>query len=71
MKSFLVNAVNSWVTSAAGTVVGLPMLWSGLQPLMDSDAATQPDWGMAIKGLGMLVVGLMARDWTKNVIPVK
>ena len=71
MKAFLVNAVNSWFTSIAGSVVGLPVVWVGLQPLFDSDAATGPDWGMVIKGVGILIVGMMSRDWTNNVIPAK
>ena len=66
MRAFLVNAVNSWVTSLAGTVIGLPELWEGMQPLMNSTGPA--DWGLAIRGAGILFVGLMARDWTKNVI---
>lgn len=71
MKQFLLNAVNSWVTSLTGTVLGMPELWAGIGPLLDNDPATDPNWSMAIKGAGIVFVGLMMRDWTKTVVKAK
>lgn len=68
MKAFLVKAVNSWVTSAGGAIVGLPMLWAGLQPIFDNDPATVADWKVVLAGAGALILGLFARDHTKALI---
>ena len=68
MKAFLVNAINSWVTSAAGAVIGRPELWAGLQPMLDGNDSTSPDLSLILKGGAILLVGFFARDWTKNVL---
>lgn len=68
LKQFIFNAVNSWVTSAGGVILGVPELWEGLKPLLDSDPATEPLWGLVLKGAGILFAGFMMRDWTKKVV---
>ena len=67
-KQFLLNALNSWVTSSLGAIVGVPEIWAGLQPLLDEDPATGIVWGTLFAGIGMLFAGFMARDWTKAVV---
>ena len=75
MKALIYNAMNSWVTSLAGTVVGAPEIWAGLKGLFDDDPATTIIWKSLMTGVGILVVGLFTRDWTKGWIanpdPVK
>lgn len=66
IKQFIFNALNSWVTSAAGTVIGLPEIWGGLKGLLDEDPATGVVWKTLLTGAGILFMGLMTRDWTKG-----
>lgn len=68
IKQFVLNAINSWVTSLAGTILGLPQIWEGLKPLLDDDPATGVIWGVLVTGLGTLFAGLMMRDWTKALV---
>jgi len=68
VKQFFLNAINSWVTSLTGIVLGVPEIWEGLKPLLDDDPATGVVWGTLMTGVGILVVGLFTRDWTKGLI---
>lgn len=43
-------------TSLFGAVAGLPMIWEG---------AMAQDWKMVLAGIGMLLVGLFAKDAKK------
>lgn len=71
-KKFVLNAVNSWVTTGVGAAYGLPIIWGQLQFLFDAaDLGTTPDWGIVLKGLGGLVLGMFVRDHTKALIPAK
>jgi len=69
LKNLFLQAVNSWVTSTAGVIVGLPEIWAGIGPMF-ADPAGSIDWKAVVTGIGILIVGLMARDWTKNVVPM-
>lgn len=44
-------------TSLFGTVAGLPFIWEG---------ATIGDWKLVLAGVGMLLVGLFAKDVEKK-----
>lgn len=68
IKQFILNAVNSWATSTAGVVLGGPKILDGIKGLLDTDPATAIDWKVLLVGLGILVMGLMTRDWTKGLI---
>ena len=44
-------------TSLFGAVAGLPMIWEG---------AMAQDWKLVLAGIGMLLVGLFAKDSSKK-----
>jgi len=44
-------------TSLFGAVAGLPMIWEG---------AIAQDWKLVLAGVGMLLVGLFAKDSSKK-----
>ena len=44
-------------TSLFGAVAGLPMIWEG---------AMAQDWKLVLAGVGMLLVGLFAKDSSKK-----
>ena len=69
IKQFILNAVNSWVTSAGGAILGVPEIYKGIQGLLDTDPATTIEWALVLKGAGILFAGMMMRDWTKARIP--
>lgn len=71
MRTFIYNTFNSWVLSLAGGVVGGPMLWKALQPLLDGDAATVVSWGAIVNGAAVLIGGFWARDNSKGVKGLK
>ena len=68
MKTFIFNAVNSWITSLGGIGFGIPEIVSAFAGLFDQDPATGFLLMPLIKGLGIALVGLAARDWTKKVV---
>lgn len=65
MKAFIVNAINSWATSAGGLVAGL---WLSLGPLFDSDPETAVSWGGVASGVVALIGGMLIRDHTAPLI---
>ena len=69
IKQFVLNAMNSWVTSSLGAIAGVPLIWEGLKPLLDDDPATGIVWKVLLTGIGALFGGLMMRDWTKAIVP--
>lgn len=52
MKEMLENVK----TSLFGAVAGLPVIWEG---------AASNDWKMVLAGIGMLLVGIFAKDSSK------
>lgn len=66
MKSVVSNALGSWVTSVAGTVLGVPEMWAALQPVLDNDPATEFVTGQFVNGLALFLLGILARDGHKN-----
>ncbi len=68
IKQFILNAVNGWVTTSVGAVIGLPEIWQGIQPLLDDDPATGIIWKTVLTGVGILLAGMFTRDWTKAVV---
>ena len=70
IKSFLYNALNSWVTSGVGAVLGVPEIWGGIQGMFD-EPSTGIVWRSLFTGVGILFAGMMTRDWTKNVATPK
>lgn len=66
IKKFILNAANSYVTSSMGLAFGLPDIIKGLEPLWDGDPETGILWAPLKLGAGILLAGLMARDWTKG-----
>jgi len=65
IKTFIYNALNSWVTTGAGAILGVPLMWEGFQGFMDDDPATGIVWKTLIAGVGILFAGMMTRDHTK------
>lgn len=49
--------IRSWVTTVFGGVAGVPTIMVGLE---------QSNWAMVAGGVGMLLVGLFARDAGKS-----
>lgn len=54
--------MKSWKTTAAGIVAGLSILLSQASTLLDDDAKTNPSWSEIVAAIGMLGVGIFARD---------
>lgn len=52
-KRLITNAVNSYLTSLAGTIVGLPHIIEGF--------ATK-DWALFVQGVGELLIGLASNE---------
>jgi len=55
INRILHNAINSYLTSLAGTVAGLPDMIEGF---------TSKDWSLFAKGLGLLIIGLASNEKT-------
>jgi hypothetical protein len=53
IKRLITNAVNSYLTSLAGSIVGLPHIIEGF---------TSKNWSLLIQGLGELLIGLAANE---------
>ena len=66
LKKFIYNALNSWVTSSAGIIVGLPQMWEGIKGVFDNDDGTGFVFKTFITGLGIFIGLMMTRDHTKN-----
>ncbi len=49
--------LKNWRTTGAGCVAGLPVLIEGI---------TSKDWGRAAYGLGLLLLGIFAKDAHKE-----
>ena len=55
INRILHNALNSYLTSIAGTVAGLPDIIEGF---------TSKNWSLFAKGLGLLIIGLASNEKT-------
>lgn len=53
IKRMIHNAVNSYLTSIAGTIVGLPHIIEGF---------TTKNWALVVQGIGELLVGLASNE---------
>ena len=53
IKRLITNAVNSYLTSLAGTIVGLPHIIQGF---------TSKDWALFVQGIGELLIGLASNE---------
>ena len=65
IKSFIFKALNSWVTTGAGAVLGAGPMWNGVKGLLDDDPSTGFVFKLFMTGLGILFMGMMTRDHTK------
>ena len=65
-KGLIYNGLNSWVTSSAGAIIGVPQIWDGIKGLLDNDDGTTIVWKALLTGVAILFAGLMTRDHTKN-----
>ncbi len=63
----IINAMNSWVTSLGGSVIGLGAAWAGVRNMIDGDPATEGSWMLAIGGLIGVIVSFITRDHTKGI----
>lgn len=52
----------SWKTSLSGIMAGLAILLAQAMTLTDSDPSTNPDYTQIIAGIGLITMGLSARD---------
>lgn len=52
----------SWQTSAGGLLGGLALIAGQLSNLFDADTATVCDWNIVASAVGIVWVGLAARD---------
>ena len=66
IKKFVYNALNSWVTSGVGAVLGGPQIMAGISGLFDEDPGTGIVWKALITGIGILFAGMMTRDHTRG-----
>ena len=52
----------SWRTTFSGFISGSIMLLGQVQALIDSDPTTNPDYSIIAAAIGMILLGLNARD---------
>lgn len=52
----------NWKTSLAGALAGLSILLGQAATVFDADPKTNPDWALFVSALGMLGLGIAARD---------
>jgi len=55
----------SWRTTAFGVIAGLTVILTQVGYFFDGKEETVADWNKIVEGLGLVGIGLMARD--KNV----
>ena len=65
-KQFGKDAVVSWKTTVGGIVAFIAILAPQMQTLLDTDAATNPDWNLIIAAASALMAALFARDADKS-----
>jgi len=66
VNQFGKDAVVSWKTTLGGIVAFIAILAPQLQTLLDSDAATNPDWNLIVAAASALMAALFARDADKS-----
>ncbi len=64
--TWLITNLKSWKTTALGILGGLAIIIPELQALLDSDPATVFSKAALMAGLGMLGVGINAKDGNKT-----
>jgi len=71
IRMFFINAINSWVTTAGGSIVGINVMWAPLKAMFDGDPATTGSWMAVLAGVGAVFMGFMMRDHTKGLVNPK
>jgi hypothetical protein len=54
--------MRNWKTTAFGVVTGVSLLLAQAATLLDTDVNTMPDWMRIVEALGLLGIGIFARD---------
>lgn len=54
--------MKSWKTSLGGILAGLSLLLGQASTLFDTDPQTNPSWSEVVAAVGMLGLGIAARD---------
>ena len=54
--------MRNWKTTAFGVVTGVSLLLAQAATLLDTDVTTMPDWMRIVEALGLLGIGIFARD---------
>ncbi len=60
------SLVKSWKTTIAGVVVAGLLLWPSVAGLIDGDPATGIDWTTFTIAMGLLGLGVAAKDGDKT-----
>jgi len=71
IRMFFINAINSWVTTAGGSIVGISLAWNPLKAMFDGDPATTGSWMGVLAGVGAVFMGFLTRDHTKALVQPK
>ncbi len=71
IRMFFINAINSYVTTAGGAIIGLSLMWNPLKAMFDGDPETTGSWVGVLAGVGAVFVGFMTRDHTKGLVTPK
>lgn len=58
----VLTMLKSWKTTALGVVTALAILSGEAKSFLDDDPKTQPNWEAVVAALGILGVGVAARD---------
>jgi hypothetical protein len=59
--------MRNWKTTAFGVIAGLSLILGQASTLLDADPETMPAWSHIVEGLGLLGIGIFAKDSsTKN-----
>jgi hypothetical protein len=59
-------ALNSWKTTTVAFLLAANAIGSALVAVLDSDAATNPDWNLVVSLVAAAVGMLLARDADKS-----
>lgn len=65
-KQFGKDVVVSWKTTLGGIIAFIAILAPQMQTLLDSDAATNPDWNLIVAAASALLAAMFARDADKS-----
>lgn len=71
IRKFFVDAINSYVASAAGAAGGIWILWEPIKAVLDNDPATTFSWGALIAAIATMFAGFKMRDHTKGIVDPK